>query len=331
MKKEKVKAVKADKVKRKIRLSIQWKSVLAGLAVNAAFMGLFFGYILPNLQNYLASKGLDVEAGIAAKRNEYIIICGILAVICSIFVFFFSRTIAGNIKKAANVANKLATGDVDQRLQIKSKDETGELGEALGKVLAYLQKMSDASERIVNGDPEVIVNPQSEKDTLNKNFSRIIANIKTSSEDRLRLEDYLNKIPMSIMVIDKEQQIQFINSACAGTILKKPQDCIGQKCNSLFHTDDCASGNCASMTAMKQDKACTMETIKVWFKVSETTQIFGWFHFFTTAALIRCYNRDTSRPGPHPLPLNRCRCTLHTAGPCNAPDRIDAPFHALLP
>jgi PAS domain S-box-containing protein len=260
-KKVKLKAVKADKVKRRIRLSLQWKMVLAGLAVVAAFMGLFFGYILPNLQNFLVSKGLDVGEAIAAKRNEYIIICGVLAVICFLFVFFFSRTVARNIKKAAQAANKLATGDVDQKLQIKSRDETGELGEALGKVLAYLQKMSDASERIADGDLEIIIKPQSEKDTLNQNFSRIKTNIRTSLEGMQRLEDYLNKIPMSIMVIDKEQKIQFINTACAGTILKKPQDCVGQKCNSLFHTDDCSSGNCASMTAMKQEKACTMETI----------------------------------------------------------------------
>ena len=405
-KKEKVKAVKAEKVKKRIRLSIQWKMVLMGLAIVAAFMGLLLGYILPGMQrsllaekesktkeqmqhafrllngayqqevsgaltedgaqilvtvqlmslrygeedsgffwitdykptmimyptsatlvgtdlsnntdlsnykdpngktmfvdmvNVCKTKGdgfisylwpynkdakkmelqisyvkafepwgwvvgtsfyaVDVSGVITAERNKYLIIGSILAVICAIFVFWLSRAIARNVRKAALIANKLAIGDVDQKVQIKSGDETGEMGESLSKVVAYLQEMSGASERIANGDLAVVVTPKSEKDTLSKSFSRMISNLKTSLEEIRRQGDYLNKIPMSIMVIDKEQNVQFINTACAESIFKKPEQCIGKKCTSLFHTDDCDSGNCAVMKAMKLGKACTMDTM----------------------------------------------------------------------
>ena len=329
-KKEKVKVVKPEKVKKRIRLSIQWKMVLVGLAVVAVFMGLLLGYFLPGMQSsllaeeqskakenvqialtiinnaYNQEKGLlftendaqalaiqelsalrygdnnegyfwitdteprminnpvmtdlngkylsnykdpngkavfvdmvdvckangegfvtylwpygtdanrneqeisylkafdpwgwivgtgfytvDINGVITAKRNQYLIIGSILAVVCAFFVFWFSRVIARNVKKAANIANKLATGDVDQKVQIKSGDETGEMGESLGKVVAYLQEMSGASERIANGDLGVVVTPKSEKDTLSKSFSRMISNLKTSLEE-IRRQVFLN-------------------------------------------------------------------------------------------------------------------------------------------
>ena len=51
---------KSVKGKRKIRFTIQWKMVLIGLAVVAAFLGLILGIILPGLQSSL----------IAEKRTE---------------------------------------------------------------------------------------------------------------------------------------------------------------------------------------------------------------------------------------------------------------------
>ena len=51
---------KSVKGKRKIRFTIQWKMILIGLAVVAAFLGLILGIILPGLQSSL----------IAEKRTE---------------------------------------------------------------------------------------------------------------------------------------------------------------------------------------------------------------------------------------------------------------------
>ena len=51
---------KSVKGKRKFRFTIQWKMVLIGLAVVAAFLGLILGIILPGLQSWL----------IAEKRTE---------------------------------------------------------------------------------------------------------------------------------------------------------------------------------------------------------------------------------------------------------------------
>ncbi len=214
--------------------------------------------------NWIVGTGIytiDVRNQVAALRNKYMMYTGIAALVSLLFIFIISGIVAKNVKKASNVANKLAMGDADQAVNIKSSDETGDMGKSLGNVVAYLKEMSQSADKIASGDLTVSVIPKSEKDTLSKSFSTMIANIKTSLEEIRKQGDYLNKIPMPIMVIDKEQNVQFMNSTCAGTISSKPEDCVGKKCTSLFHTDVCDSGDCPVLRAMAQGAPCTMDTI----------------------------------------------------------------------
>jgi methyl-accepting chemotaxis protein len=121
---------------------------------------------------------VDVNEAVSALRNKYLVIGGILAVICIAFVFIFSRMIARNVKKTADVANKLALGDTFQKVEIKSGDETGQMGQSLGKVVAYLFDMSQAADRIAQGDLTVTVEPKSEKDSLGNSFVKMVTNLR---------------------------------------------------------------------------------------------------------------------------------------------------------
>jgi methyl-accepting chemotaxis protein len=49
-------AKKATKKKFRIRLNTQWKMVLIGLVVVAAFLGVILGYILPGMQNNMMAQ-----------------------------------------------------------------------------------------------------------------------------------------------------------------------------------------------------------------------------------------------------------------------------------
>ncbi len=86
--------------------------------------------------------------------------------------------ISKNVKKAADVANKLALGDTLQKVNIKSGDETGDMGRSLGNVVSYLYDMSQAAERISQGDLTVTIEPKSEKDTLGNSFAKMITNLR---------------------------------------------------------------------------------------------------------------------------------------------------------
>ena len=121
---------------------------------------------------------VDVNEVINAKRNQYLIIGGVLAVVCFACVFLFSRVISKNIRKAADIADRVAMGDTDQSVSIKSGDETGEMGKSLGNVVAYLKEMSSVADRVAEGDLTMTVKAKSEKDTLGNSFSRMIENLR---------------------------------------------------------------------------------------------------------------------------------------------------------
>ena len=121
---------------------------------------------------------VDVNQAISAKRNQYLLIGGILAVVCIVFVFLFSRAISKNIRKAADIANKLAMGDADQEVHINSSDETGEMGKSLGKVVSYLKEMSQVADSIAEGDLTLSLTAKSEKDTLGNAFNKMVTNLR---------------------------------------------------------------------------------------------------------------------------------------------------------
>ncbi|HTY82170.1 MAG TPA: methyl-accepting chemotaxis protein, partial [Dehalococcoidales bacterium] len=121
---------------------------------------------------------VDVNAAVGAKRTQYLIIGSVIALICLAFVFFFSRMIAANVKKIAEVANKLALGDTLQKINIKSGDETGDMGRSLNKVVTYLYDISQAADKISQGDLTANVAPKSDKDTLGNAFVKMTANLR---------------------------------------------------------------------------------------------------------------------------------------------------------
>jgi methyl-accepting chemotaxis protein len=203
---------------------------------------------------------VDIQKSVTAQRNQYLLYTAILAIACFIVLYFVSGVTSKNVRKAAAVADRLALGDADQVVNIKAGDETGDMGKSLARVVAYLKEMSVASDKIAAGDLTVAVTPKSEKDTLSMSFSRMIANLKSSMEDVRRKVEYLNQIPTPVMAMDTDLNVQFINHAGASILGKKPGDCLGQKCSSLFKADDCLSGNCAVKQALATNTSCTKDT-----------------------------------------------------------------------
>jgi methyl-accepting chemotaxis protein len=120
----------------------------------------------------------DIDKSMNDMRNKYGIIGFIIALLCDVFLLFFSQIIAKNVLKAAEVANKLALGDTSQTIDIKSSDETGEMGRSLGDVVNYMADMSQVAERIAQGDLTVMVKSRSQKDTLGNSFVKMIDNLR---------------------------------------------------------------------------------------------------------------------------------------------------------
>jgi methyl-accepting chemotaxis protein len=117
---------------------------------------------------------VDINESIDANKIQYSIIGAVIALICAVFIYFFSGTISKNIRKVVKVAKKLALGETNQRVDTKSRDETGELGKVINEVVDYLEIVSSTAEKISNGDLTVKLQPKSQNDTLGNAFTNMI-------------------------------------------------------------------------------------------------------------------------------------------------------------
>ncbi len=203
---------------------------------------------------------VDVQQVIDAKRNQYLLIAGILAVLCFTLLFLSTRIISKNIRTITKVANKLALGDTKQRVKVTSTDETGEMATALTNVINYLWDMSQSAEKIAAGDLTVQITARSENDTLSNSFRKMIVNIKSMVEEVRQKIEYLNQIPTTTLVVDTEYNTLFVNRAGARAAGRKAEECVGKKCYDLFNAGDCNTENCGVAKALKINKVVTQET-----------------------------------------------------------------------
>ncbi|HEV3038998.1 MAG TPA: methyl-accepting chemotaxis protein [Candidatus Angelobacter sp.] len=82
-----------------------------------------------------------------------------------------SKSITDPLSQLITVAREIGnSGDLDQKVEVKSKDEIGELGQTFNNMVDYLREMATVSEAIAGGDLSVEIHPRSARDTLGKAF-----------------------------------------------------------------------------------------------------------------------------------------------------------------
>ena len=55
-------------------------------------------------------------------------------VIVGLIIFFYGRRVTGNIKHLSEVADRISVGELDAQIEVRSKDEVGELAEAVSRM-----------------------------------------------------------------------------------------------------------------------------------------------------------------------------------------------------
>ncbi len=109
----------------------------------------------------------------ATSRSAYtagrslIIVLLILAVVVAAGVALaISRRLARGISAVGRAAKKIARGEIDQRIEVTSRDELGEMASDFNAMTDYLKATADVAETIASGDLSVDVQPRSENDAL---------------------------------------------------------------------------------------------------------------------------------------------------------------------
>lgn len=69
----------------------------------------------------------------------------------------------------------------------------------------------------------------------------------------------IEQLPTSIMTVDKNFKIVFLNKAGCEFLNQNPDEIVGKNCHDVFNTKQCRSKNCGMMAAMNEGKPAIYE------------------------------------------------------------------------
>jgi methyl-accepting chemotaxis protein len=94
-----------------------------------------------------------------------------------------TQAITRPLNSLMTVAGEIGnSGDLDQRVDIDSEDEIGQLAKTFNNMVGYMKEMATVSEAIAGGDLTVEVAPRSKRDTLAIAFSEMVHGLRAIVE-----------------------------------------------------------------------------------------------------------------------------------------------------
>ncbi|MHB8072235.1 methyl-accepting chemotaxis protein [Desulfosporosinus fructosivorans] len=257
------------------------------------------------LANIITVKLEDAKIKSAdnTKRANSTTVIMMIVILAGIFIaiglgVFLSSIISKPIKLLTEVANKLASGevDVDDSVKRKTKDEIGSLMGSFERMVENVRDQVNVTEKIVAGDLSVLVNVKSDKDILGKKLVEMQNTIKALMNETDQLEiatregklntranasafsggwgtlvgginnlmdtlgGHIDSMPSPVMLIDKDFTILYMNKNGTDLLSTTQKQIVGTKCYDNFKTSDCKTANCACAMAMQQGQRISRET-----------------------------------------------------------------------
>ena len=125
----------------------------------------------------VVEKRKAIEGVEKSARFVTFLIAGLALLVVAILSVSVTRSITKPIIAVVEIAEKLAEGDSDQRVEVRGKDETAQLLASMKKMIDSNGLMVTAASAIANGDLGVTVTPRSDRDTLGQALGRMIARL----------------------------------------------------------------------------------------------------------------------------------------------------------
>lgn len=116
--------------------------------------------------NIISQKAGDELSVANANVSESAIIAVLVILAIILVVAFTIKGIINSISKIKDAADRMAKGDVDVALNIKTKDEIGELALSFNQMISVTKDFSGIADTIGKGDYSPVIKPRSDKDTL---------------------------------------------------------------------------------------------------------------------------------------------------------------------
>ncbi|QED47717.1 methyl-accepting chemotaxis protein [Cytobacillus dafuensis] len=109
----------------------------------------FSNQISQNMSKRIASAENELQAIFSKLLSIQIIIIIVLLIVSIIISFFFARFFIGPIKKLSEFLKVVANGDLSKKMDVKSKDEIGDLFNSVNHLIDSLRDMAVKMNRLI--------------------------------------------------------------------------------------------------------------------------------------------------------------------------------------
>ncbi|MBE2315121.1 methyl-accepting chemotaxis protein [Solirubrobacter sp. CPCC 204708] len=120
----------------------------------------------------------EVLAPVKSLRNTLLLVGVIALLLISLVIVLVANRLTKPIRTVTEAAERVAEGDVDVQIDVKTNDEVGRLAASFERIVEYLREKAVAAEAVAGGDLTVHVEPRSEKDVLGAAFNRLVDDLR---------------------------------------------------------------------------------------------------------------------------------------------------------
>ncbi|MDW5594306.1 methyl-accepting chemotaxis protein [Conexibacter stalactiti] len=136
----------------------------------------------------VAGQNDHAESVVSSARALVFGLLVVAVVVALTLALLLSRQLGNGLRQLLAAARGIAGGDVDQRVEVRTRDELGETGVAFREMIAYLDEMAVAARSIAAGELAVDVRPKSDRDALGNAFHEMSEELRAALGDRSCLD-----------------------------------------------------------------------------------------------------------------------------------------------
>jgi methyl-accepting chemotaxis protein len=131
--------------------------------------------------NNTKATALDTQGDQTYSDSRTLIIAMLLAalLIGSAIALTLANSVVGAARQVARAAQGLARGEIQQQVNVRSRDELGQMAAAMRQMITYQRAMADVADSIAAGNLALEIQPQSEQDVLGTALRRMSANLRS--------------------------------------------------------------------------------------------------------------------------------------------------------
>ena len=163
----------------------------------------------------------------------------------TVSVLLFARSVANRLRRVTLAAQGLARGDLDQQIEVSSRDELGQMAAAFQDMIRHQQRMASVATTIAAGDLRSEIEPASDSDILGHAFRDMLRNLRelvgqvSRSEERFR--SLVQNASDATAILDPEWRITYVSPASERVWGHTTEALDGKSLLTLVHTDDRAA------------------------------------------------------------------------------------------